>query len=166
MTKLTQAILVAASASLMVVSPAIASATPAESSGSTGPAVMPLLSKFRACDFTLENWVDAVGYARGIAHVSTAGSTITATVDMATAEPNTHYDVRVIQTPRASIGCAPGAPGVITGSLQTDAGGTGSTSLQGPIESNATGAWVMVQRPSAFSQTPAEFYSSTFVASI
>jgi hypothetical protein len=166
MTKLTQAILVAASASLMVVSPAIASATPAESSGSTGPAAMPLLSKFRACDFTLEKWVDAVGYARAIAHVSTSGSTITATVDMATAEPNTHYDVRVIQTPRASIGCAPGAPGVITGSLQTDAGGTGSTSLQGPIESNATGAWVMVQRPSAFSQTPAEFYSSTFVASI
>lgn len=166
MTKLTQAILLAASASLMVVSPAIASATPAESSGSTGAAVMPLLSKFRACDFTLEKWVDAVGYARGVAHVSTSGSTITATVDMATAEPNTHYDVRVIQTPRASIGCAPGAPGVITGSLQTDAGGTGSTSLQGPIESNATGAWVMVQRPSAFSQTPAEFYSSTFVASI
>jgi hypothetical protein len=166
MTKLTQAILLAASASLMVVSPVIASATPAESSGSTGAAVMPLLSKFRACDFTLEKWVDAVGYARGIAHVSTSGSTITATVDMATAEPNTHYDVRVIQTPRASIGCAPGAPGVITGSLQTDAGGTGSTSLQGPIESNATGAWVMVQRPSAFSQTPAEFYSSTFVASI
>jgi hypothetical protein len=166
MTKLTQAILLAASASLMVVSPAIASATPAESSGSTGAAVMPLLSKFRACDFTLEKWVDAVGYARGIAHVSTSGSTVTATVDMATAEPNTHYDVRVIQTPRASIGCAPGAPGVITGSLQTDAGGTGSTSLQGPIESNATGAWVMVQRPSAFSQTPAEFYSSTFVASI
>jgi hypothetical protein len=55
---------------------------------------------------------------------------------------------------------------VITGSLQTDAGGTGSTSLQGPIESNATGAWVMVHRPSEFSQTPAEFYSSTFVASI
>ena len=131
-----------------------------------GAAVMPLLSKFRACDFTLERWVNAVGYARGIAHLSTSGSTVTTTVDMATAEPNTHYDVRVIQTPRASIGCAPGAPGVITGSLQTDAGGTGSTSLQGPIESNATGAWVMVTRPSAFSQTPAEFYSSTFIASI
>jgi len=166
MIKLTQAIVLAATASLMVVSPPIASATPAESTEPAGAAVMPLLSKFRACDFTLERWVDAVGYARGIAHLSTSGSTVTTTVDMATAEPNTHYDVRVIQTPRASIGCAPGAPGVITGSLQTDAGGTGSTSLQGPMESNATGAWVMVTRPSAFSQTPAEFYSSTFIASI
>jgi hypothetical protein len=165
MRKLTQAILLAA-ATLMIVSTAIASASPAQSDESSGPAVMPLSSKFRACDFTLERWVNAVGYARGIAHLSTSGSTVTTTVDMATAEPNTHYDVRVIQTPRASIGCAPGAPGVITGSIQTDAGGTGSTSLQGPVESNATGAWVMVTRPSAFSQTPAEFYSSTFIASI
>ena len=166
MRKLTQAILLATTASLIVVSPAIASAVPAEPTESTGPTVMPLLSKFRACDFTLEKWVNAVGYARGIAHLGTSGSTVVATVDMATAEPNTHYDVRVIQTPRASIGCAPGAPGVITGSIQTDAGGAGSTSLGGPIVSNATGAWVMVQRPSANSQTPAEFYSSTFIASI
>jgi hypothetical protein len=165
MIKLTQAIVLAA-ATLTIVSPAIASASPAQSSESSGPAVMPLSSKFRACDFTLEKWVNAVGYARGIAHLSTSGSTVTATVDMATAEPNTHYDVRVIQTPRASIGCAPGAPGVLTGSVQTDGGGFGSTTLQGPIESNATGAWVMVTRPSAFSQTPAEFYSSTFIASI
>ena len=165
MIKLTQAIVLAAAA-LMVVSPTIASASPAQSSESSGPTEMPLSSRFRACDFTLEKWVNAVGYARGIAHLSTSGSTIVGTVDMATAEPDMHYDVRIIQTPRASIGCAPGAPGVLTGSIQTDAGGTGSTSLQGPIESNATGAWVMVTRPSAFSQTPAEFYSSTFIAPI
>jgi hypothetical protein len=163
MTQLTRAILVAAAASLMAFTPAIASASPG---GSTGPAVMPLISKWRACDFTLEKWVDAVGDGRGIAHLSTTGSNVAATVDLATAEPNTHYDVRIIQTPRPSIGCAPGAPGVATGSLQTDAGGSGSTTVQGPIDSGATGAWVIVERPAANSQTPAEFYTSGFVASI
>lgn len=163
MSKLTPTLLAAAAASLMAISPAIASASPAES---TGPAVMPLVSKWHACDFTLEHWVDAVGYARGIAHLSTSGSNIVANVDMATAEPNTRYDVRIIQTPRPSIGCAPGAPGVLTGSLQTDAGGAGNTTIQGPISADATGAWVIVQRPAPNSQTSAEFYSSSFIASI
>jgi hypothetical protein len=159
MRKLTQAAVIAA-AGVLVISPAIASAAP----GST--AVMPLIGKFRACDFTLEKWVNAHGYTRGVAHLSTSGPNVVATVDLATAEPNTNYDVRIIQTPRASIGCAPGAPGVITGSVQTDAGGAGSTTLQGPIESSATGAWVMVQRPAPYSQTPAEFYTSEFIGSI
>jgi len=158
--KLTQAALVAAAAGAVAFSPAIASATP----GAT--AVMPLSGKFRACDFTLEKWVSAHGYTRAIAHLSTSGPNVVATVDLATAEPDTRYDVRIIQTPRASIGCAPGAPGVVTGSVQTDAGGAGSTTLQGPIESGATGAWVIVQRPAPNSQTPAEFYTSEFIASI
>jgi hypothetical protein len=160
MSKLTQAALVVVAAGVLITSPAIASATP----GST--AVMPLSGKFRACDFTLEKWVSAHGYTRGVAHLSTSGPNVVATVDLATAEPNTSYDVRIIQTPRPSIGCAPGAPGVITGSVQTDAGGSGSTTLQGPIASSATGAWVMVQRPSPYSQTPAEFYTSEFIGSI
>lgn len=160
MRKLTQAAWVAAAAGVLVINPAIASATP----GAT--AVMPLIGKFRACDFSLEKWVDAHGFARGVAHLSTSGPNVVTTVDLATAEPDTRYDVRVIQTPRASMGCAPGAPGVVTGSLQTDAGGAGSTTLQGPIDSNATGAWVIVQRPSPFSQTPAEFYTSEFIGSI
>ncbi|KAA0086428.1 hypothetical protein CIW52_00275 [Mycolicibacterium sp. P9-64] len=145
---------------MLVINPAIASATPGDT------AVMPLIGKFRACDFTLEKWVSAHGYTRGVAHLSTSGQNVVANVDLATAEPDTRYDVRIIQTPRASIGCAPGAPGVITGSVQTDASGAGSTTLQGPIDSSATGAWVMVQRPSPSSLTPAEFYTSEFIASI
>jgi len=160
MTLLTQATLVAAAASLMAISPAIASAEP------TGATLMPMVSKFRACDFTAEIWVNASGDARGVTHLSTSGPNVVANVDLATAEPNTQYDVRIIQTPRPSMGCAPGAPGVITGSLQTDAGGAGHTTLQGPIESNATGAWVMIQRPAANSLTPEEFYTSEFVGSI
>jgi hypothetical protein len=163
MTLLAQATLVAAAASLMAISPAIASATPTEPTGAT---LMPMVSKFRACDFTAEIWVNAGGDARGVTYLSTSGSNVVANVDLATAEPNTHYDVRIIQTPRPSIGCAPGAPGVITGSLQTDAGGSGRTTLQGPIDSSATGAWVMIQRPAANSLTPEEFYTSEFVGSI
>jgi hypothetical protein len=164
MTLLTQATLAAAAASLMVaISPAIASATPTES---TGTAMMPMVSKFRACDFTLEKWVNAGGDGRGVTYLNTSGANVVANVDLATAEPNTHYDVRIIQTPRPSMGCAPGAPGVITGSLQTDAGGSGRTTLQGPIDSSATGAWVMIQRPAANSLTPEEFYTSEFVGSI
>jgi hypothetical protein len=160
MSKLTQAAMVVAAAGVLVINPAIATATP----GST--AVMPLSGKFRACDFTVATWVDAHGYTRGIAHLSTSGPNVVATVDLATAEPDTHYDVRIIQTPRPSIGCAPGAPGVVTGSLQTDAGGAGTTTLQGPIAAGATGAWVIVQRPASNSQTPAEFYTSDFISSI
>ena len=160
MRKLTHAAVVAAAAGVLVISPAIASAAP----GST--AVMPLIGKFRACDFTLEKWVNAHGASRGVAHLSTSGPNVVATVDLATAEPDTHYDVRIIQAPRPSIGCAPGAPGVITGSLQTDGGGTGSTTLQGPIDPSATGAWVMVQRPAPYSLTPAEFYTSEYIGSI
>lgn len=163
MSKLTQALLVLAAALLMTISPAIASASPVES---TGPTVMPLISKWRACDFTLEKWVNAVGYGRGVVHLNRSSSNIVANVDMATAAPDTRYDVRIIQTPRPSIGCAPGAPGVLTGSLQTDAGGAGSTTIQGPIHPDATGAWVIVQRPAPNSQTSAEFYSSSFIASI
>jgi hypothetical protein len=38
--------------------------------------------------------------------------------------------------------------------------------VQGPIASGATGAWVIVERPSDHSQTPAEFYTSEYIAAI
>lgn len=145
---------------------AITGALVATSTATASAATMPLTSKWRACDFSLQSWVNAVGYARVVANVSSTGSTVVANVDMLTAPPDMHYDVRVIQMPRPSIGCAPGAPGVITGALQTNGAGAGNVTLQGPVQSGATGAWVIVERPSDSSQTPAEFYTSTFVASI
>ena len=164
MRKLTAANFMAISVALLALtlgSTAMASATPP--AGST----MPLSAKLRACDFSQLSWVDAVGDARPVAHVGTTGQgAITAQVDIATAQPNTHYDVRVIQMPRASIGCAPGDPGVIVGGLTTDGVGAGSTSLQGPVASGKTGAWVIVSRPAPNSLTPAEFYTSEFVAAI
>jgi hypothetical protein len=128
---------------------------------------MPLSAKWRACDFSQAKWVDATGYARPVAYVGPSGDgSVVAKVDMATALPNTSYAVRVIQMPRASIGCAPGDPGVIAGSLTTDGAGAGSVTLQGPVASGKTGAWVVVERAASNSQTPAEFYTSEFIASI
>jgi hypothetical protein len=155
MNKLALATVIAITAALVAMSTATASAS-----------MMPLTSKWRACDFSSQTWVNAVGYARVVANVSSTGSTVVVNVDMQTAPPDMHYDVRVIQMPRPSIGCAPGAPGVITGGLQTNGAGAGNVTLAGPIQSGATGAWVIVERPSDSSQTPAEFYTSTFVASI
>lgn len=147
MTKLTPTVFLAAAASSLgllfatsVAAPHAAAAPPSASA-----AVMPLSSKFRACDFTPLSWVNATGYARATAHVASTGTgTLVAAVDINTAVPNTHYDVRVIQMPRPSFGCAPGAPGVVVGSLQTDAVGAATTTLQGPLQSGATGAWVIV----------------------
>jgi hypothetical protein len=149
-------------ASSMMMTAPQASAAPA----AMGSA-MPLSSQLRACDFTKLKWVSAVGDARPVAHVGTNGAgMVVATVDMATALPNTFYNVRVIQAPRASLNCGPGAPGVLTGGVQTDAIGGGTTTIAGPAASGATGAWVIVERPSGSSQTPAEFYTSEFIASI
>lgn len=161
MIKLTYTKVAAASAALMVAGTAFGTATASAASP------MPLSSKWRACDFSQQKFVSAVGDARPMAYVGPAGDgSMVARVEMATALPNTRYDVRVIQAPRPSIGCAPGEAGVLTGSLQTDGIGVGSVTLQGPVEPGKTGAWVIVERPAAHSQTPAEFYTSEFIASI
>jgi len=128
-------------------------------------AEMPLSSQWRACDGTKLAWVPAVGDAGATAHVTNNGSgSIVATIDLASTLPYTHYDVRVIQVPRPSYDCGPGAHGVIVGGVQTDGAGAGSTTFQGPIVSGATGAWVIVERPAPNSQTPEEFYTSEFAA--
>ena len=161
MIKLTTTKVMAVAAALTVSGACLGTATASASSA------MPLTSKWRACDFSIQQWVDASGDARGVAYVGPAGDgSLVAKVDLATAVPNTRYDVRVIQTPRASVACAPGQPGVLSGSIQTDGVGAGSVSLRGPVDSEKTGAWVIVERPSAHSQTPDEFYTSTFIASI
>lgn len=128
---------------------------------------MPLTSKWRACDFTHLKSVPAVGYGRLVAQVAPTGSgSFDATIQMATALPNMHYDVRVIQVPRPSIGCEPGAEGVTTGALQTDANGVASTTIHATVAPGKTGAWIVVERPAQHSQTPAEFYTSEFIAKI
>jgi hypothetical protein len=128
---------------------------------------MPLASTLRACDNTHLDYVFAREYGRGFAEVTTPGSnTVAAKFTLETAVPFTHYNVRIIQVPRPTNNCAPGDPGVIAGGFETDGEGNGGTTIQGPIKSGATGAWVVIDRPSDNTQTPAEFYSSDFIAAI
>jgi hypothetical protein len=92
---------------------------------------------------------------------------VIADVQIATAELNTPYDVRLIQMPRSSASsCNAGDPGVSGGVLLTDAVGGGGITVRGPIASGATGVWLYITRPGEFSQTPAEFYTTDFVASL
>jgi hypothetical protein len=162
MRKLTSAILVATACAIPLASVAVASAAPA-----LGAVQMPLAGSLRACDGTLLDNVFARQYGIAFAELTTPGSnTVAANVTIVTGEPNAHYNVRLIQTPRPSNNCGPGDPGVIAGGFETDATGAGGVSLVGPIKNGATGAWVFLDRPAANTQTPAEFYTSDFIAAI
>jgi hypothetical protein len=44
--------------------------------------------------------------------------------------------------------------------------GQATTTLQDSIRPGTTGVWVFIRQPSPYSQTPAEFYTSDFVASV
>jgi hypothetical protein len=84
---------------------------------------------------------------------------------VAGALPDFPYQVRLIQVPRPSSAPCWGAdPGVAQGTLFTNGLGAGSITLTDTIEPGATGAWVWITRPDAFSQDPAEFYTTDFIA--
>ncbi len=132
--------------------------------GAEGATFLSFAQIFRRCDFSDKAYTGPTGYARPTAVVHSTGSEVIADVQIATAIPNTPYDVRVIQMPRSSASsCNAGDPGVIAGVLLTDPAGAGSVSVRGPVASGATGAWMYITRPGEFSQTPAEFYTSDFV---
>jgi hypothetical protein len=132
--------------------------------GAEGATFLSFAQIFRRCDFSDKAYTGPTGYARPTAVVHNTGSEVIADVQIATAIPNTPYDVRVIQMPRSSAsGCNAGDPGVIAGVLLTDPAGAGSVTVRGPVASGATGAWMYITRPGEFSQTPAEFYTSDFV---
>jgi hypothetical protein len=138
-----------------------AAAGPPSSGGAT---FLPFAQMFRRCDHSANTHTGPTAYARVSAMVRSTGSEVAADTQIATAEPNTPYDVRLIQMPRSSAsGCNAGDPGVIAGVMMTDGAGAGSITLRGPVASGATGAWMFVSRPGEFSQTPAEFYTSDFV---
>ncbi|MEU0497312.1 hypothetical protein [Mycobacterium sp. NPDC006124] len=162
LTPTTRAVVAAA-----LVASAAATAPLATASPRSVSSPMPMSSRWRACDFSKLPWVAARGDARAVAHLRTDGSgMLVATLDVATAMPNTRYDVRVIQTPRPSQACGAGAPGVVAGTLQTDGVGAGSTTFAGPVAKGATGAWVILERPAPYAQTPEEFYTTEYVTSV
>lgn len=139
----------------------------AAADASSPSSVVPLTPKFRACDFTWAVNVPTNGKGSGRAVMSKAASNkVVAQVQLIAAEPQAHYNVRLIQSPRTSSGCGAGDTGVTAGSIDTDDSGAGTLTLDGAISANSTGVWVFVDRPSAHSQTPIDFYTSEIVTPI
>jgi hypothetical protein len=132
-----------------------------------GGTVLPFSQIMRRCDFSETDYNGPSGMGRPLGTLRSDGSTLTADVQIATAKPNMHYDIRMIQVPRSSAAYCWGAdPGVAQGSLNTDGVGAASVTLQDTIEPGATGAFVFISRPDQFSQVPAEFYTTDLIAPI
>src|SRR6202042_3463660 len=134
--------------------------------GSTAPAaaetgtVVPMRSILRACDFTPipDRASTDRGTASAVIHVN--GGSVTAEVHLAeSGQPGTHYDVSLIQLPRASNApCDVPGPGVAVAGLDSDGAGNATTTVRDGLRSGTTGVWVFIRRASAISQSPAEFY--------
>jgi hypothetical protein len=142
--------------------PAVAAAD-----SSSAGSFQPLIPKFRACDFTWAVNVPTFGTGRGQSVISKAApNKVVAQVELTAAEPQAHYNVRLIQSPRPGAGCAAGDAGVTAGGLDTDGSGAGTVTLQDTISANTTGVWMFVDRPSPHSQRPIDFYTSDIIAPI
>jgi hypothetical protein len=136
-----------------------------------GTTRVPLKSDFRRCDFSLAATAAPVArplLGSGAAVIYTAGSRAVAEVHLFD-EPNpgTHFDVGLIQEPRpSSATCGPGDPGTAFTGMDTDGAGNGTATIQDTIRPGTTGLWVIVERRDAFSQNPAEFYTSEVLAPV
>jgi hypothetical protein len=145
--------------------PAVAAATPASTSGGT---VVPLRSILRACDYSPIPGGAAQNRAAASAIIRASGGTVTAEVHLAEpGTPGAHYDVSLIQAPRASSApCDSPGPGVAVAGLDSNEVGQATTTVQDSIRPGTTGVWVFIRQPNPYSQTPAAFYTSDFVASV
>jgi hypothetical protein len=139
-----------------------ASVAPASAESGT---VVPMRSVLRACDFS--PIPDRASMDRGTASavIHTSGNSVSADVQFAEpSAPNSHFDVALIQAPRASSSpCDGPGPGVAMGSLNTNGAGIANTTVSGTLSSGATGAWVFIRQANPYSQSPQEFYTSDFI---
>lgn len=157
-----------AGAAGLVVAATVAAWCPAGIAAASSEATLvPMVSRFKTCDFQLLPWVSATGTGSGDAVIGQASGGVTAHVRLATAAPNTRYTVRLIQVPRSSSRtCTAGDPGVAVGELFTDAVGSATTTVKGALMPGATGAWVSIDGPPQPGQTIGEFYTSEMLASL
>jgi hypothetical protein len=136
-----------------------------------GTTRVPLQSDLRRCDFSLSTTApleERPGLGSGSAVIHVAGSRVIAEVHFFDPpNPGTHFDVGLIQEPRpSSATCGPGAPGTAFTGMDTDGAANGTATIQDTIRPGTTGVWVIVERPNAFSQNPAEFYTSGFLVPV
>ena len=166
--KLTRRTFPAVLAVASALNPAVAATASAAPAGTNGGTVVPLRSILRACDFSPIRSGAAQTNATASSVIRATGGTVAAQVHLAdAAAPGTHYEVRLIQWPRASNSpCDSAGPGVAVGGLDSDGAGQATTTLQDSIRPGTTGVWVFIQRPGQFSQAPAEYYTSDFTAPV
>jgi hypothetical protein len=161
-----------AAAIAVVLSPAATSATfGIVKAAAEGGTTVALQGDLRRCDFSLvttDPMVPRPGLGTGSALIHAAGSRAIAEVHLVDGpDPGTHFDVGLIQEPRpSSANCGPGDPGTAFTGMDTDAAGSGTVTVQDTIRPGTTGVWVIIERPNAHSQNPAEFYTSEFVAPV
>ncbi len=153
--------------SVAVISLSTFSVTLCAAPDAAGATRVPLRQIDRSCDFSPNLPVRIPGFGSASAMINRAGSGVAADVALVYGSPDTHYDVLLIQAPRpSSATCGTGDPGTAAGSFSTDPAGSGSVTVQDRIRPGTTGVWVTVQRPAEHSQSPAEFYSSDFIAPV
>jgi len=152
-------------AAATALNPAVAAAAPTGTSGGT---LVPLRSILRSCDYSAIPTGTSTNNATVSAVIRATGGGVAADVQLSeTSSPGTHFDVILIQAPRAStLPCTSAGPGVAVAGLDTDGVGQGAATVRDSIHSGTTGVWLFVRRASPYSQTPAEFYTSDFVAPV
>jgi hypothetical protein len=149
----------------------LAAGTAGANPGANGGTRVVLDATLRNCDFSLTRTPPSVPgpiLGTGWVDIHHTGSSAVAEVHLdAPNEPGAHYNVGLIEEPRASSDtCGPGAGGTAFTGLDTDAAGIGTTTVQDSLRSGTTGVWVMIERANAHSQDPAEYYTSEFVAPV
>jgi hypothetical protein len=157
----------ASAAALLIAAASVVGAgqAAADAPATGGATSVPMSSLFRNCDFVQPHWVSATGFGSASALIGTNGAQVSAQVNLAIAQPNTRYTVRLIQVPRAGYRtCTAGDPGVAWGDLFTDGSGTGTATVQGPRAQDSTGAWVSIDGPPKPGKVIGEFYTSEVIA--
>lgn len=131
--------------------------------------MVPLSNSIRGCDFTKALFLGGMGSGTGSgrASIGADGSHVGAEVTLQSATPYTDYRVRLIQLPRPSVAtCNAGDPGVAGAVLHTDASGTATVTVAGPLSSDATQAWVVVEGPPAPGRIRGDVYTSDYPVSL
>ena len=139
--------------------------------GATGVTRVPLDADLKNCDFSLTRnppMVPGPMLGTGWAEIIHTGSSAVAQVHLDAPEragrPLRRRPDRGASTVVGDV--RSGDPGTSFTGLDTDAGGVGTATVQDSLRSDTTGVWVIIERPSAHSHDPAEYYTSEFVAPV
>jgi hypothetical protein len=165
---MTRPMLLTRGAAALLISAVALSAGNPVASATDGATRVPLRTVLRTCDFAQIYSGSNQSDASASSVIRVNGGTVAADVQLSNPNsPGTHYDVSLIQAPRASNApCTSAGAGVAVGGLDSDGAGQARTTVQDSIRSGTTGVWVLIQRPGRSSQAPDEVYTSDFIAPV